>query len=371
MSFLHGVLGTVKNDESVKKYDGYIKLSNINDGLDNVLSTLRSKIGAGRDGLSESVTKVKEWLGNYNDEVEKKTKAVTQGLSALIGVDNEYYKSVEGKASKPLQEQLEGWKNIIPRIFDEVVTIETKHINMLDSKLHDKLMHETKPIKEAIKMLSKSAEQKKFVDQIRLVDETLEKQEKDVKNRIDEESKELKLKLVNQRDRLLAEIKEEFPKVEKMLEHEFHKIGKIVKSLEKIEKEQFKDIKEALKAVNNFMDTDFYRNHTYVIKGFIYDIKTALCDVDRENEKAGADRGKSKLHQDVLALQQQVNQIGEQLKGKDEELTAWNAAGAEAVKLAKQKCDEIVKKLDGQRHGNDDNGERARCLYSLESRCFC
>ncbi|GBE63111.1 hypothetical protein, conserved [Babesia ovata] len=223
MAFLHGVLSEVKNDESVTKYDNYIKLSNNNDGLDNVLRDVFSKIGTGRNGLSLSVNEVKEWLGKYNGEVEKKTGAVTGGLGELItklsSDAGEYVQEVN--EHNGLSVQLTMWTGTLGKIQAELTKIKTNEVNVIDSALKARIMHEMKPIQKSVGMLLGAANNPAFVQQVKSVDDTLEWQRRNV----------------------LWEIK----------------------NLRDQKVKHFKNINDCVETAQNFMNNEFDDNYTRVI----------------------------------------------------------------------------------------------------------
>ncbi|GBE59963.1 hypothetical protein, conserved [Babesia ovata] len=240
MSFLHGVLQSVRDDESVTTYNNMLDSGS---RLDNVLRDLCSLIGSGRVGLSVSVTKVKEWLGNYNDEVDSKTKAVTDGLSVLIGKLSSdissgagmYYTQVSRMENDKLQDQLKAWQETLPSIFNDINNIEYKHINSLDSALKHKLNVELRPIKEAVKMLGETAKEAALVAQINVVDETLATQ--------------------------------------------FDKIYKMIGELRNVKDKQFRIIMNAIEMAEIFLKHDFDRDYGCNIIGNFGEIQWELIRV--------------------------------------------------------------------------------------------
>ncbi|GBE63202.1 hypothetical protein, conserved [Babesia ovata] len=184
MSFLHGVLDGVKDDESVKKYDGYIQV----DKLSTVLNTLTKSIGSGRVGLSQSVGEVMRWLGKYNDEVDSKTRGVTNGLSTLIG---DYYNQVQGTEALGLETQLDVWKGTVKNIEDELNHIETYNVTKLDSTLQSHIKHKLEPVKKVVAHLSNVAENTAFRPKVEAVDRQLREREDAVTQLIDKKSREL------------------------------------------------------------------------------------------------------------------------------------------------------------------------------------
>ncbi|GBE63138.1 hypothetical protein, conserved [Babesia ovata] len=68
MAFLGGVLESIKEDESVTKYDKNVAEPK----LDSVLNSLEVSIGKGSGALVTQVEKVSGWLGRYESEVKEK-----------------------------------------------------------------------------------------------------------------------------------------------------------------------------------------------------------------------------------------------------------------------------------------------------------
>ncbi|GBE63491.1 hypothetical protein, conserved [Babesia ovata] len=199
MAFLHGVLQSVKGDENVTTYDKYINEEE--NKLSNVLQHLQSSIGSGRVGLSASVTKVREWLGKYNEEVDRKTRGVTDGLSALIGKLHDgsnsvsgvhYYKMVEGEATKDLGTQLSDWTTTVGMIQDEVNNIQNSNINDLDSALKAQITHKIEPVKKVVEHLKGVAEKMAEGGKVGEVDSTITEKETLVKEQIRIKAEELR-----------------------------------------------------------------------------------------------------------------------------------------------------------------------------------
>ncbi|GBE63134.1 hypothetical protein, conserved [Babesia ovata] len=182
MSFLHGVLSGVKDDDNVITYNEYIGEEN---KLNKVLDTLTSSIGTGRNGLSLSVNEVKEWLGKYNGEVEKKTGAVTGGLGELIDKlssgagKNDFYQEVN--EHNELSTQLMLWTGTLGKIAKELKNIETQNVNVLDSALKSRIMHEIKPIQKSVEVLLGAAKEEGLQSKVKEVDQALMEEEKKLK----------------------------------------------------------------------------------------------------------------------------------------------------------------------------------------------
>ncbi|GBE63453.1 hypothetical protein, conserved [Babesia ovata] len=186
MSFLHGVLQTVKDDENVTKYNEYIKLNGDND-LHTVLQHLQSSIGQGRSVFGAQVEKV---------------NSLSTGVTHELGQLNDMYihneiNSVSGTASKDLTTQLEEWKKTLGKISTELTNIETYNINILDRSLKSRLMHEIKPVQKSVEVLADAANDATFGEQVNMVDETLKIQLANVEQDIRDKSVDCQRMLKN------------------------------------------------------------------------------------------------------------------------------------------------------------------------------
>ncbi|GBE63355.1 hypothetical protein, conserved [Babesia ovata] len=244
MSFLHGVLESVKEDESVKKYDENVAEPK----LDSVLNSLEVSIGKGSGALATQIGSVSAWLGRYEGKLRELTNAVAGALTSLS----------KEKIGDELKTQLEQWKTTLSQIYNALSSIETEHIIKLDSKLHDKIMHSFAPIKTSLKLLLDSAEVQGFVAQAKKVDTELNAQQKRVEDAVEQKVRELQSALNTECDKL-------FKKTTDMNEKWNERFGILNKNLEKMAQEllgrkgsifdnkykdkilaRFEDIKEAV-----------------------------------------------------------------------------------------------------------------------------
>ncbi|GBE63012.1 hypothetical protein, conserved [Babesia ovata] len=178
MSFLHGVLESVKDDESVTTYD----IDRSND-INNVLRILHDSVGKGRKAFPEAVRQVDTFTGRVTGHLGK------------------YYQEVEKKQGEDLTTQLSGWKGTVGKIQDEVNNIETYNVNVLDSTLKNRLMHEMSVIHSSVLLLKNSANEEVFGLQVKQVDSTLVKQRDDVLQKINEECAVLQTRQCCENDR--------------------------------------------------------------------------------------------------------------------------------------------------------------------------
>ncbi|GBE63467.1 hypothetical protein, conserved [Babesia ovata] len=335
MSFLHGVLSGVKDDDNVITYNNYIKL-NSQDDLHTVLQHLQSSIGSGRVGLSASVTKVREWLGKYNEEVGKKTKAVTGGLSTLIGklsvqsqsVSGDYYKEVAGRSGLELQEQLRKWKETLHDIDTHFNNDITTNVNMLDSTLRDKIKNETRPIKAAVRMLQEATVEKGFVAQVKAVD----------------------MDLIAQRDRVISNITDECSALQARLEKAFWQLFRDVDTMYKAKNDNIsfvrKAIQDAKKNVEKYYKS-FDEEYKNKILGMFDELKLKMAQINATNRHVGGDENESMLKKQVNQIKTELLAVGTQLDQHVSNLERRTREAewikGEAVKKAQGVYNELMK----------------------------
>ncbi|GBE63152.1 hypothetical protein, conserved [Babesia ovata] len=185
MAFLHGVLESVKDDVSVKKYDGYINPEN--QRLDQLLKNLKASIGKGSGAFGPQVTAVSGWLGRYESEVNKKCEAVTNGINALSdNLSKGYSNVVDSKKVDSLKDQLASWESTVSDISREVKNIEEDKVSELDKALKERVMGEMKVVKKAVGMLLGAAGEDGLEKQVQTVDKTLERTKNEIKRDIKE-----------------------------------------------------------------------------------------------------------------------------------------------------------------------------------------
>ncbi|GBE63129.1 hypothetical protein, conserved [Babesia ovata] len=141
MSFLHGVLESVKDDESVTTYDN-------NNDINNVLRDLHDNVGKGRKAF-----------GNAVDQVETLTKKVTTPINNLLtGTDGNNFKNIS-----TLIKEIQGMQG---KEYDEVsgtggLTTEMKKssdaLNSVDKQLYNKLHPHVKLMHNAVDTFHKNA----------------------------------------------------------------------------------------------------------------------------------------------------------------------------------------------------------------------
>ncbi|GBE63313.1 hypothetical protein, conserved [Babesia ovata] len=224
MSFLHGVLESVKDDDSVTTYDNN-ELNNINTVITNL-----HNVGKGREAFREGVAKVSEWLKKHGEQVEGKTKKVSERVHRLLSLICRHSKTAEDKKGDKLQDQLESWSSTLNTLDKHISDTEKQHINLLDSTLKTNIMHEIEPVKATLAVLKDSAVNGFFQRQVAYVDKTL----------------------VEEKDGLLEKVREESDKLQKTLDS---KLGEIYDKICEIGNERTKQLVPLLGLVEQLVDT--------------------------------------------------------------------------------------------------------------------
>ncbi|GBE63383.1 hypothetical protein, conserved [Babesia ovata] len=245
MSFLHGVLESVKEDDNVTKYNEYIKLNGDND-LHTVLQHLQSSIGQGRSVFGAQVEKV---------------NSLSTGVTHELGQLNDMYihneiNSVSGTASKDLTTQLEEWKKTLGKISTELTNIETYNINILDRSLKSRLMHEIKPVQKSVEVLADAANDATFGEQVNMVDETL------------------KIQLAN----VEQDIRDKSVDCQRMLKNAFWMVLGRIDILSEQQRKEFKDILSAVDFCKIHM-TEFDWHYKAHVLGKIDEIRNEVSFV--------------------------------------------------------------------------------------------
>ncbi|GBE62906.1 hypothetical protein, conserved [Babesia ovata] len=147
MAFLHGVLETVKDDESVTTYD-----KDRDKNITNTIKELNDSVGQGRKAFPEAVHQVSEWLKKHGAQVDQKIKNVRDPLNNLLtGPDDNGFKKIpqliqdiQGMQGQEYDEvsgtggKLHKWVNDVsglPKKTEEAL----KALKSLDNKLRNNL----------------------------------------------------------------------------------------------------------------------------------------------------------------------------------------------------------------------------------------
>ncbi|GBE59985.1 hypothetical protein, conserved [Babesia ovata] len=190
MSFLHGVLESVKDDDNVTTYD------KDGDKITSVISFLNTNVGKGREAFEEAVAQVSEWLKKHGEQVDTLTSGVTTELGG------QYYEEVKGRQGLKLQDQMDGWRATLGYIAGDLHNITHNNISELDDTLASQIAHKIEPIQKSVEVLLEAANDATFGEQVNMVDETL----------------------INQRQKLEKEIGEKTVTLQKTVDVEWRKV---------------------------------------------------------------------------------------------------------------------------------------------------
>ncbi|GBE63257.1 hypothetical protein, conserved [Babesia ovata] len=329
MSFLHGVLSGVRDDDNVTTYD-----KNNVPNITKVITTLHDNVGKGRQAFEEAVR-----------QVDQKTSEVKSKLG-------KYYNQVYDKTD--LNGQLHEWRGTLGNILVDLRKIETDNINLLDSALKSRIMHETKPIQKSVEVLLNSASDPGLEGHVKYVDNTL----------------------VERNQKLVDAVNEEIEKLREMLDSQLLKIWDGVESLRNTKSGYFEGIKKTLQAMQSFVDNEFgdnYNSFKLTIVNYFNDIK---AEVYRAHARLAAKKDEltelvGSAQRSVVALKDKVVDAGgttgeihtnwPQLKKTITGLVADLAGDAERTKRGNLKkiIDEVKKYAEKFKHeGSEYTGMR-------------
>ncbi|GBE63025.1 hypothetical protein, conserved [Babesia ovata] len=280
MAFLHGVFETVKDDENITTYDKDVLK------IGTVISSLDTSVGKGREAF---VTAVRQ--------VDKATGAVTAELGEN---NNEYYKSVQDQLGATLQVQLTRWTDTVEKIQKEVQRIETDHVKPLDNSLKSQITHEINVIHKSVKMLRDSAEVPGLRQQVVAVETELDKQKKQLQERI----------------------KSENEKLQKILFAQFANILMKIGDLNNEKKEHVMSLRGVIeiakKKVHSELSETIGTTRINVSEKF-ESIKTSLMRLDPK----GGDGINSLLRRDVMGIRRDLISINDDIHGCVKSLGEW------------------------------------------------
>ncbi|GBE63402.1 Apolipophorin-III superfamily protein, putative [Babesia ovata] len=155
MSFLHGVLSEVKNDESVTKYDNNLHEPK----LDKLLKELYDSIGQGSGVFGPQVTAVSGWLGRYESEVNKKIRLVGDRIKNLKTQVEEHKSKIQEEKDEDVSDQIEYWTQRAGWYVGFVNNAEIA-LNDIDGNLKDKLSPHINMLEQATKTFQAAAKNK-------------------------------------------------------------------------------------------------------------------------------------------------------------------------------------------------------------------
>ncbi|GBE63408.1 hypothetical protein, conserved [Babesia ovata] len=330
MSFLHGVLETVKDDDNVTTYD--VKDSNNN--ITSLIKLLENSVGKGRQAFAEAVAKVSEWLKKHGAQVDQKTGEVTEGLSSLIGKLNNgsnsvagvnYYNQVNEQAGEPLASQLQTWKQTLYQIDTDVTNINTNN-SKLDNALKRSVMHEMSVVSEAVKMLNTSSWGNHLMLQVGNVDTALDAQ----------------------KTRMINKIKEQYDSVQKTLKNEFFNVVSVINNLNKAKAKKIKHIRGAIDTVKVHLKT-FDADYREKIQKLFNDISEKLVELNPNSTHiVGDGSGNSRLKLDVEDVKSRLRGIDNKLAENVKQLQNWMVAALRSIHKIQQEVKKIIDREVGE-----------------------
>ncbi|CDR97311.1 hypothetical protein BBBOND_0312140 [Babesia bigemina] len=295
MGFLSGVLEAVKNENEVTTYD-----NNLQTNLQTVLKEVNKQIGSGRAGLAESVDAVKEWLEGYGEEVGKKTNAVTNSITTLSNnLIGGYTEIVKSKNVDNLKSQLEGWRDTVETISNEVSRINDERISELDDALKSRINNEMNVIVGAAKALKASSMDGTLQGQAIYVDEALKQQESDIRKKIQDGCEWLR----------------------KTMRAELFSMRKSVTVLEVRSINHIRDINDCLKKARESLDSALGNSGSTrnEIHNMFTKIKDSLKDVDPAKSRSK----QSELRDQVQMIKLAVENVDDTMHKHVHEIYKW------------------------------------------------
>ncbi|GBE63241.1 hypothetical protein, conserved [Babesia ovata] len=308
MSFLHGVLESVKDDDNVTTYDKYI--DNKDHQLQKLLDSLQSSIGQGRSVFGERIEKVNDKTGDVKNK-----------LGELLHDTIEKYATnvVSGHQDKKLETQLQAWTSVLGSISDAVNDIETKHVNFLDNSLSTQITHEIKLIKATVQTLKLSAGNDTIKQQVIHVDETLVEEKEKVDSSIRRECKDLWVKL----------------------DVDIRKVLEEIMKLYASQKTHFTNIRGTLKDCRRFLDT-FDNDYKIPILQKFVDLKDAMTEIRK------TDADKCLLEEQVEKIKSAVEDVGRELGGCIRNLNGCMDEAYRRIEQAQKYASQFMKKEVGK-----------------------
>ncbi|CDR71901.1 hypothetical protein, conserved [Babesia bigemina] len=319
MGFLSGVLSNIKEHLGQHK-----------NSLDDAINILNANKHGGKKGFNDAIVKVVEGVGRYNKGVEQSNTSIRNpirtllkyvkaekgtlldGLNAIIQVPDDAAHDAVEQAETQVRDKLTECQQAADT-FNTAFNLKTqtdmnKCITDLNDKIETKVRHSIGNVKHESERL-KALAQKERSDldaTIKVTTDTLENLRSGVRKNVCERVTTLVSDLKNIVTLILKELRAMNLKLEWL-----------VKELKQWMEEAKKIIKETL--------------------------RKQVEEIRREiDEDAGS---KNPNHKKSLLAE--ITKLETALGTKVSELEKWKEAGDAAVRLAKEKCDEIVGKLNG------------------------
>ncbi|GBE63325.1 hypothetical protein, conserved [Babesia ovata] len=317
MSFLHGVLETVKDDDNVTKYDD----KNTNKNINSVIKTLHDNVGKGRQAFRVAVSQVDKATGAVKDKLGE---LITKLSSGVAGNEN-FYNQVKEQAEQPLASQLAAWKETLSSISSALRDdVETK-VNELDSALKGRIEAEMKPITKVVEHMQNSAS-----DEVRAACQGVDRQ-------LDEREKEIMSHITENCEGLLEASYEQFANV-------FENVNE----LQRARSEQFEHIKTFIKYVNDAVADvikNYDKNYEEHVSTQFKKIRDELQDVDTEKNAKGTAQATSHLRKIATHVKKNIETLDNDLNKAAKKLGESICGAVDGVEGA-------LSKLDGKVQGD-------------------
>ncbi|GBE63097.1 hypothetical protein, conserved [Babesia ovata] len=326
MSFLHGVLESVKDDDSVTTYDNDHTLK-----VSNVISILHNALGKGPEDFKTSMDMVSDWLVKYFAQVTKYTENITGQLGELKNnIIPITISSVSGSATKPLKEQLDDWTQAVQIIETHINDNLINNVHNLDKSLKHSLRSEIEAIKASVKMFHDSAKKQLLVEQVQRVGRELKWHE----------------------DYVLTKIRSGSQVLQDKLEQEFTKMGIDIRSVNETREAQVTNLQcltaDARKKAQQLVDA-FDTTYKQEIENKLLDIELKLANLDK-NKNGGEN---SFLKAQIVALTSAAEAMDKACKAKLTELCkdvkknvlSANRTRAQLIRQADEKVSTAYMKL--------------------------
>ncbi|CDR71944.1 hypothetical protein, conserved, partial [Babesia bigemina] len=301
------------------------------------------RVKQGNDDMQSVVTKMRN---HVETELTKKLNAINENNLTHDPLLSKAVESAQALAKEYGQKGEDfnnGFNNITRDEFSRRSKVELKEqFKDLNSDLRSKINNARDNVShEANRLTTLSATQKRNLEEtIELIKQTCTSLKKCVNDKINKDVTEL----MNNVEKRVAEILKVLKEIES-------KIREYIDDLAKWINHADIDVGKAMKDMKGIIDKSIGWQNQDEISGKAKDLSKKATDLywKFEGAKRSVEEGVDK------AKTEKVN-----------ELTKWKAAGDAAVKQAKEKCEKVVKKLNGRDKGASAEGGRQKVTDSAQ-----
>ncbi|GBE59029.1 hypothetical protein, conserved [Babesia ovata] len=239
MSFLHGVLESVKENPSVSTYDKNTST------IRETASHLSSHLHDGKLGFNDNVTKVKLGIEGYFGDagtLKKLEEQIEWNILQVMNLNNR----------KSFEQNLANWYNTVTDGLSAKIEAALHAINMLDEPLKTKIRNDFERIRTEVKHLKKAT--KKDRDELKAMGQNVD----EVMKQLNENVKVYVAKCVDWLDLTLQEstqdIQDKVRRIDSLLTEYFSELGKWIGIAEKILTTALQKIEDILGGVQDGHD---------------------------------------------------------------------------------------------------------------------